>query len=52
MSTDTNTSGMFTSLLALDIKFMNTSERQYFNTVQKFLHILGTDLQFITTKVY
>jgi len=32
MSTETNTSGMFTSLLALDVKFMNTSEREYFNT--------------------
>jgi len=32
MSTEHNTCGTFTSLLAVDVKFMNSSERQYFNT--------------------
>jgi hypothetical protein len=32
MSAEHNTSNMFTYLLALDVKFVNTSKRHYFNT--------------------
>jgi hypothetical protein len=50
MCAEHNTSRMFTSLLALDVKFVNTSEGQSILT-HAVIFILGTDLQFTIPEI-